>query len=134
MRTAGRERNDKTLQLLQQNIVFFMMMAAGLFLASVFCLKNVDLIVAKSSKDALGICLHHLPCVMINAFRLNIPEASGMVFFWPWRQQLIIFSFGNLSRSRETAEIKRGGKDSINLFNSGNLVIPLVTVVLGENG
>ena len=54
-----------TLQLLQQIIVFFLMMACG------FGVVKRGLIDAKSSKTLSVICIYIImPCVMINAFQI----------------------------------------------------------------
>ena len=53
------------------------MMACG------YAVVKCGLIDAKSSKTLSVICIYIImPCVMINASRLNIPEASAMVSFW----------------------------------------------------
>ena len=55
-----------TLQLLQQIIVFFLMMACG------FAVVKRGLIDAKSSKTLSVICIYIImPCVMINAFQIE---------------------------------------------------------------
>ena len=55
-----------TLQLLQQIIVFFLMMACG------FSVVKCGLIDAKSSRTLSVICIYIImPCVMINAFQIE---------------------------------------------------------------
>ena len=55
-----------TLQLLQQIVVFFLMMSCG------FTVVKCGLIDAKSSRTLSVICIYIImPCVMINAFQIE---------------------------------------------------------------
>ena len=94
-----------TLQLLQQIIVFFLMMACG------FAVVKCGLIDAKSSRTLSVICIYIImPCVMINAFQIEYSRSIRNGFLLAIAAAVLIHIYSN----------------------SGNLVITLVTVVLGE--
>ena len=109
-----------TLQLLQQIIVFFLMMSCG------FTVVKCGLIDAKSSRTLSVICIYIImPCVMINAFQIEYSRSIRNGFLLAVAAAILIHIF--LLVFVSVVE-----KESIIYSNSGNLVIPLVTVVLGE--
>ena len=110
-----------TLQLLQQIIVFFLMMACG------FSVVKCGLIDAKSSRTLSVICIYIImPCVMINAFQIEYSRSIRNGFL------IHIFLLVFTQIIGKPLKLSVVEKESIIYSNSGNLVIPLVTVVLGE--
>ena len=94
-----------TLQLLQQIIVFFLMMACG------FSVVKCGLIDAKSSRTLSVICIYIImPCVMINAFQIEYSRSIRNGFLLAIAAAVLIHIF------LQTAEIKRGGKRIHHLF------------------
>lgn len=118
-----------TLQLLQQIIVFFLMMACG------FAVVKRGLIDAKSSKTLSVICIYIImPCVMINAFQIEYSRSIRNGFLLAVAAAILIHILllvfvQIIGRPLKLSVVE---KESIIYSNSGNLVIPLVTVVLGE--
>ena len=102
-----------TLQLLQQIIVFFLMMACG------YAVVKCGLIDAKSSKTLSVICIYIImPCVMINAFQIEYSRSirNGFLLAVAASCPDPYFSAGICQDHRQTAEIKRGGKRIHHLF------------------
>ena len=118
-----------TLQLLQQIIVFFLKMSCG------FTVVKCGLIDAKSSKTLSVICIYIImPCVMINAFQIEYSRSIRNGFLLAVTAAILIHIFllvfvQIIGRPLKLSVVE---KESIIYSNSGNLVIPLVTVVLGE--
>jgi len=105
-----------TLQLLQQIVVFFLMMACG------FLVVKRGLIDAKSSRMLSVICIYIImPCVMINAFQIEYSKSI--------RDGFLLVFVRIIGKLLKLSVLE---KASIIYSNSGNLVIPMVTVVLGE--
>ena len=118
-----------TLQLLQQIIVFFLMMACG------FAVVKCGLIDAKSSRTLSVICIYIImPCVMINAFQIEYSRSIRNGFLLAIAAAVLIHIFLLVFTQIIGKPLKLSvvEKESIIYSNSGNLVIPLVTVVLGE--
>jgi len=118
-----------TLQLLQQIIVFFLMMACG------FSVVKCGLIDAKSSRTLSVICIYIImPCVMINAFQIEYSRSIRNGFLLAIAAAVLIHIFLLVFTQIIGKPLKLSvvEKESIIYSNSGNLVIPLVTVVLGE--
>ena len=118
-----------TLQLLQQIIVFFLMMACG------FGVVKRGLIDAKSSKTLSVICIYIImPCVMINAFQIEYSRSIRDGFLLAMAAAILIhiFLLVFIQIIGKPLKLSVVEKESIIYSNSGNLVIPLVTVVLGE--
>ena len=118
-----------TLQLLQQIIVFFLMMACG------FAVVKRGLIDAKSSRTLSVICIYIImPCVMINAFQIEYSRSIRNGFLLAIAAAVLIHIFLLVFTQIIGKPLKLSvvEKESIIYSNSGNLVIPLVTVVLGE--
>ena len=118
-----------TLQLLQQIIVFFLMMACG------FAVVKRGLIDAKSSKTLSVICIYIImPCVMINAFQIEYSRSIRNGFLLAVAAAILIHILLLVFVQIIGGPLKLSvvEKESIIYSNSGNLVIPLVTVVLGE--
>ena len=118
-----------TLQLLQQIVVFFLMMACG------FLVVKRGLIDAKSSRTLSVICIYIImPCVMINAFQIEYSKSIRDDFFLAVAAAVLIHIFllvfvRIIGKPLKLSVVE---KASIIYSNSGNLVIPMVTVVLGE--
>ena len=118
-----------TLQLLQQIVVFFLMMACG------FLVVKRGLIDAKSSRTLSVICIYIImPCVMINAFQIEYSKSIRDGFFLAVAAAVLIHIFllvfvRIIGKPLKLSVVE---KASIIYSNSGNLVIPMVTVVLGE--
>ena len=118
-----------TLQLLQQIIVFFLMMSCG------FTVVKCGLIDAKSSRTLSVICIYIImPCVMINAFQIEYSRSIRNGFLLAVAAAILIHILllvfvQIIGRPLKLSVVE---KESIIYSNSGNLVIPLVTVVLGE--
>ena len=118
-----------TLQLLQQIIVFFLMMACG------STVVKCGLIDAKSSKTLSVICIYIImPCVMINAFQIEYSRSIRNGFLLAVAAAILIhiFLLVFVQIIGKPLKLSVVEKESIIYSNSGNLVIPLVTVVLGE--
>ena len=116
-----------TLQLLQQIIVFFLMMACG------FAVVKCGLIDAKSSRTLSVICIYIImPCVMINAFQIEYSRSIRNGFLLAIAAAVLIHIFLLVFTQIIGKPLKLSvvEKESIIYSNSGNLVIPLVTVVL----
>ena len=118
-----------TLQLLQQIIVFFLMMSCG------FTVVKCGLIDAKSSRTLSVICIYIImPCVMINAFQIEYSRSIRNGFLLAVAAAILIhiFLLVFVQIIGKPLKLSVVEKESIIYSNSGNLVIPLVTVVLGE--
>ena len=120
-----------TLQLLQQIIVFFLMMSCG------FTVVKCGLIDAKSSRTLSVICIYIImPCVMINAFQIEYSRSIRNGFLLAVAAAILIhiflLVFVFVQIIGKPLKLSVVEKESIIYSNSGNLVIPLVTVVLGE--
>ena len=118
-----------TLQLLQQIIVFFLMMSCG------FTVVKCGLIDAKSSRTFSVICIYIImPCVMINAFQIEYSRSIRNGFLLAVAAAILIhiFLLVFVQIIGKPLKLSVVEKESIIYSNSGNLVIPLVTVVLGE--
>ena len=118
-----------TLQLLQQIVVFFLMMACG------FLVVKRGLIDAKSSRMLSVICIYIImPCVMINAFQIEYSKSirDGFLLAVAAAVLIHIFLLVFVSIIGKPLKLSVLEKASIIYSNSGNLVIPMVTVVLGE--
>ena len=118
-----------TLQLLQQIVVFFLMMACG------FLVVKRGLIDAKSSRMLSVICIYIImPCVMINAFQIEYSKSirDGFLLAVAAAVLIHIFLLVFVRIIGKPLKLSVLEKASIIYSNSGNLVIPMVTVVLGE--
>lgn len=118
-----------TLQLLQQIVVFFLMMACG------FLVVKRGLIDAKSSRMLSVICIYIImPCVMINAFQIEYSKSirDGFLLAVAAAVLIHIFLLVFVRIIGKLLKLSVLEKASIIYSNSGNLVIPMVTVVLGE--
>ena len=118
-----------TLQLLQQIVVFFLMMACG------FLVVKRGLIDAKSSRTLSVICIYIImPCVMINAFQIEYSKSirDGFLLAVAAAVLIHIFLLVFVRIIGKPLKLSVVEKASIIYSNSGNLVIPMVTVVLGE--
>ncbi len=118
-----------TLQLLQQIVVFFLMMACG------FLVVKRGLIDAKSSRMLSVICIYIImPCVMINAFQIEYSKSirDGFLLAVAAAVLIHIFLLVFVRIIGKPLKLSVVEKASIIYSNSGNLVIPMVTVVLGE--
>ena len=118
-----------TLQLLQQIVVFFLMMSCG------FTVVKCGLIDAKSSRTLSVICIYIImPCVMINAFQIEYSRSIRNGFLLAVAAAILIhiFLLVFVQIIGKPLKLSVVEKESIIYSNSGNLVIPLVTVVLGE--
>lgn len=118
-----------TLQLLQQIVVFFLMMACG------FLVVKRGLIDAKSSRMLSVICIYIImPCVMINAFQIEYSKSirDGFLLAVAAAVLIHIFLLVFVRIIGKLLKLSVLEKVSIIYSNSGNLVIPMVTVVLGE--
>ena len=118
-----------TLQLLQQIIVFFLMMSCG------FTVVKCGLIDAKSSRTLSVICIYIImPCVMINAFQIEYSRSIRNGFLLAVAAAILIhiFLLVFVQIIGKPLKLSVVEKESIIYSNSGNLVLPLVTVVLGE--
>ena len=118
-----------TLLLLQQIVVFLLMMACG------FAVVKLGLISAKNSRTLSVITIYIvMPCVMINAFQIEYSKSIRNGFFLAVAAAILIHIFllafvKLIGKPLKLSVVERA---SIIYSNSGNLVIPLVTVVLGE--
>lgn len=118
-----------TLQLLQQIVVFFLMMACG------FLVVKRGLIDAKSSRTLSVICIYIImPCVMINAFQIEYSKSirDGFLLAVAAAVLIHIFLLVFVRIIGKPLKLSVVEKASIIYSNSGNLVIPMVMVVLGE--
>ena len=118
-----------TLQLLQQIVVFFLMMACG------FLVVKRGLIDAKSSRTLSVICIYIImPCVMINAFQIEYSKSirDGFLLAVAAAVLIHIFLLVFVRIIGKPLKLSVVEKASIIYSNSGNLVIPMVAVVLGE--
>lgn len=118
-----------TLQLLQQIVVFFLMMACG------FLVVKRGLIDAESSRTLSVICIYIImPCVMINAFQIEYSKSirDGFLLAVAAAVLIHIFLLVFVRIIGKPLKLSVVEKASIIYSNSGNLVIPMVTVVLGE--
>ena len=114
-----------TLQLLQQIIVFFLMMSCG------FTVVKCGLIDAKSSRTLSVICIYIImPCVMINAFQIEYSRSIRNGFLLAVAAAILIhiFLLVFVQIIGKPLKLSVVEKESIIYSNSGNLV----TVVLGE--
>lgn len=100
-----------------------------------FTVVKCGLIDAKSSKTLSVICIYIImPCVMINAFQIEYSRSIRNGFLLAVTAAILIHIFllvfvQIIGRPLKLSVVE---KESIIYSNSGNLVIPLVTVVLGE--
>ena len=118
-----------SLLLLQQIIVFMLMMAGG------FLVVKCGLIGVESTRvlSVLSIYLI-LPCVMINSFQIEYSDSIRNGFFLALAAAVLIhiILLAVTKLLEKPMHLSPVEKISIIYSNSGNLVIPLVTVVLGE--
>mgnify|MGYP003191851397 CR=1 FL=1 len=93
------------------------------------------LIDAKSSRTLSVICIYIImPCVMINAFQIEYSRSIRNGFLLAVAAAILIhiFLLVFVQIIGKPLKLSVVEKESIIYSNSGNLVIPLVTVVLGE--
>ena len=128
MRTEGEKRNDN-FTIIAADHRIFLMMACG------FVVVKRGLIDAKSSKTLSVICIYIImPCVMINAFQIEYSRSIRDGFLLAMAAAILIhiFLLVFIQIIGKPLKLSVVEKESIIYSNSGNLVIPLVTVVLGE--
>ena len=98
-----------------------------------FTVVKCGLIDAKSSKTLSVICIYIImPCVMINAFQIEYSRSIRNGFLLAAAILIHIFLLVFVQIIGKPLKLSVVEKESIIYSNSGNLVIPLVTVVLGE--
>ena len=100
-----------------------------------FTVVKCGLIDAKSSKTLSVICIYIImPCVMINAFQIEYSRSIRNGFLLAVAAAILIhiFLLVFVQIIGKPLKLSVVEKESIIYSNSGNLVIPLVTVVLGE--
>ena len=105
------------------------MMACG------YAVVKCGLIDAKSSKTLSVICIYIImPCVMINAFQIEYSRSirNGFLLAVAAAVLIHIFLLVFVRIIGKPLKLSVVEKESIIYSNSGNLVIPLVIVVLGE--
>ena len=100
-----------------------------------FTVVKCGLIDAKSSRTLSVICIYIImPCVMINAFQIEYSRSIRNGFLLAVAAAILIhiFLLVFVQIIGKPLKLSVVEKESIIYSNSGNLVIPLVTVVLGE--
>ena len=100
-----------------------------------FTVVKCGLIDTKSSRTLSVICIYIImPCVMVNAFQIEYSRSIRNGFLLAVAAAILIhiFLLVFVQIIGKPLKLSVVEKESIIYSNSGNLVIPLVTVVLGE--
>lgn len=116
--------------LFKQIIVLFLMMAMGFFIVKCRFLSSSD------SKVLSTICLYLIiPCVQIQAFQVHYSDTVRDGFMLALLAAVIIhiILFALVYGCDPFLHLSDEERGSLLYSNAGNLIIPLVTAVLGEN-
>ena len=117
---------ELSLLLMQQIIKLFIMIFMGYMIVKVGILKSED------SRVFSAMVLYLIvPCVIMNAFQVEYsPEkASGLFLAFLLLMLVTLPAVNLLGRLLKLNEVERM---SVYYSNAGNLIIPLVTFILGE--
>ena len=118
------------LLLLKQLIELFLMIGAGFLLVNCSILKSSD------SKVLSLVCIYIvLPCVMIHAFQVDYSEQIRAGFLLAIAAAILIHLLLFLMTAflGKLFSLDRVERASLIYSNAGNLVIPLVASILGED-
>ena len=114
--------------LFRQIASLFLMVAAG------FLVVKIKILSAKDSRVLSLLCIYIIvPCVIVNSFQLELTDSLRNNFLLAAGTALLlhiaVLLFGFVLKALRLDAVGRG---SVMYSNSGNLVIPLVSAVLGE--
>lgn len=120
---------ELSLLLAEQILVIFLMMLVG------YIIVKIGLFQAKDSKVLSNIVVYVcFPCVMITSFQIDLTEetAKGLLLAVAAAAAAHLFMIAVVYLLEKPLRLNGIEKVSIIYTNSGYLVIPLVTAVLGE--
>lgn len=116
--------------LFQQIVVLFLMIAMGWIIVKAGFLKAGD------SKVLSVVCLYLVvPCMQIQAFQVEYSDSIRNGFFLALTAALLIHGilFATVYGTNRIFHFSDVEKGSILYSNAGNLIVPLVTAILGED-
>ena len=120
---------ELSLLLMQQIIKLFIMIFMGYMIVKVGILKSED------SRVFSAMVLYLIvPCVIMNAFQVEYsPEkASGLFLAFVTSLLLMLVTLPAVNLLGRLLKLNEVERMSVYYSNAGNLIIPLVTFILGE--
>lgn len=119
---------ELSLLLAQQIVALFLMMIVGYILVKVGLFKTADSKVI--SNIVVYVCS---PCVIVNAFQIKLTEDKLMGLLLATAGVIIIhiILIGGVKILEKPLHLNAIEKASVIYSNAGNLIVPLVTAVLG---
>ena len=120
---------ELSLLLMQQNIKLFIMIFMGYLIVKTGILK------AEDSRVLSAVVLYLIvPCVILNAFQVEYSpdKASGLFLAFVASLLLMFVTLPAVNLVGRFLKLNEVERTSVYYSNAGNLIIPLVTFILGE--
>lgn len=120
---------ELSLLLMQQIIKLFIMIFMGYMIVKVGILKSED------SRVFSAMVLYLIvPCVIMNAFQVEYSseKASGLFLAFVTSLLLMLVTLPAVNLLGRLLKLNEVERTSVYYSNAGNLIIPLVTFILGE--